>query len=279
MVRYAWAFNNKVLSENSQIMIRQGETVQFVLENTTMMAHPLHLHGHFFRVLNGQGDFSPLKHTVNVPAMQTVTIEFLANEEKDWFFHCHNLYHMKSGMTRVVSYEGSSVLDLDYLSNMYSDRHWFYFADVGVQSHFTGGELRAENTRNAVNIDYDWNYEGEYDVDVVYERSFNRFFELYAGGQFEREDKDEEPDNTAIMGARYLLPLLIVADLRLDHKGHGRLGFNSELQLTNRSSFEWDVNTDREFRLQLDYQVNKQFSLVGSRDDQYGWGAGIEMKF
>jgi len=85
MERYAWSFNNKVLSKSSQIMIRQGETVQFVLENKTMMAHPIHLHGHFFRVLNGQGDRSPLKHTVSVPGMQTVTIEFLANEEKDWF--------------------------------------------------------------------------------------------------------------------------------------------------------------------------------------------------
>ena len=277
MERYAWSFNNKVLSESSQIMIRQGETVQFVLENKTMMAHPIHLHGHFFRVLNGQGDRSPLKHTVSVPAMQTVTIEFLANEEKDWFFHCHNLYHMKSGMTRVVSYEASTQLDKDYLSNVYSDRHWYYFADTAVQSHFAGGELRAENTRNAVNVEYDWNYEGEYEIEAVYERSFNRFFELYVGGQFEREGDDV--DNIAVVGAHYLLPLLIEADFRLDSEGHGRLGLSSELQLTNRASFEWEVNTDREYRLQLDYEINKRVSLVGSRDDQYGWGGGIEVKF
>lgn len=279
MARYAWSFNNKVLSEDSQIMIRRGETVQFVLENTTMMSHPLHLHGHFFRVLNGQGDYSPLKHTVNVPAMKTVTIEFLANEEKDWFFHCHNLYHMKSGMARVVSYEGTSQLDLDVLSNIYSDRHWFYFADVEVQSRFTGGELRAENTRNAFNVEYDWDYEGEYDVEVTYDRNFNRFFELYAGGQFEREDEDDDVDNTAIVGVRYLLPLLIEVDLRVDNEGDGRLGLSSELQLSDRIAFEWDVNTDHEYRLQLDYEVNKRVSLVGSRDDQYGWGAGIKMKF
>ena len=277
MERYAWSFNNKVLSESSQIMIRQGETVQFVLENKTMMAHPIHLHGHFFRVLNGQGDHSPLKHTVSVPGMQTVTIEFLANEEKDWFFHCHNLYHMKSGMTRVVSYEASTQLDKDYLSNVYSDRHWYFFADTAVQSHFAGGELRAENTRNAVNVEYDWNYEGEYEIEAAYERSFNRFFELYVGGQFEREDDDV--DNIAVVGAQYLLPLLIEADFRLDSEGHGRLGLSSELQLTNRASFEWEVNTDREYRLQLDYEINKRVSLIGSRGDQYGWGAGIEVKF
>lgn len=277
MERYAWSFNNKVLSENSQIMISRGETVQFVLENTTMMAHPLHLHGHFFRVLNGQGDYSPLKHTVNVPALQTVTIEFLANEEKDWFFHCHNLYHMKSGMTRVVSYEATSELNQDYLSNMYSDRHWYYFADTAVQSHFAGGELRAENTRNAFNVDYDWNYDGEYEVEMTYERSFNRFFELYVGGEFENEDNDVE--NMAIVGMHYLLPLLIEADLRIDSDGDGRLAIGSELQLSNRASFEWDANTDDEYRLQLDYEINKTISLVGSRDDQYGWGLGIKAKF
>jgi len=110
---------------------------------------------------------------------------------------------MKSEMTRVVSYEETSELNQDYLSNMYSDRHWCYFADTAVQSHFAGGELRAENTRNAFNVDY----EGEYEVEVTYERSFNRFFGLYVGNQFEHEDDDVE--NKATVGMQYLLPLLI----------------------------------------------------------------------
>ena len=67
--------------------------------------HPMHLHGHFFRVINKNGEYSPLKHTVNVPPMQQVTIEFYGNEYGDWFFHCHVLYHMMSGMTRVFSYD------------------------------------------------------------------------------------------------------------------------------------------------------------------------------
>ena len=277
MERYAWSFDNKVLSESSQILIRRGETVQFVLENKTMMAHPIHLHGHFFRVLNGQGDYSPLKHTVSVPALQTVTIEFLANEEKDWFFHCHNLYHMKTGMARVVSYEQTSLLNQDMLSKMFSDQDWFYFADVAVQSHFLAGELRAENTRNAFNVESDWNYEGEYEVEATYERSFNRFFELYTGAQFEKED--DELENKAIAGAHYLLPLLIEADLRIDSEGDARLGLGSDIQLSDRLSFEWDANTDHEYRLQLDYEVNKAISWIGSRDDQYGWGLGVKAKF
>ena len=104
MERYVWWLNGKTLSEDTYIDIKQGHVIRFILQNATMMHHPMHLHGHFFRLLNGQGNFAPLKHTVDVSPMNSVTIEFLANEPGQWFFHCHNLYHMKSGMTRVIRY-------------------------------------------------------------------------------------------------------------------------------------------------------------------------------
>ena len=102
---YRWSFNNQPLSVADRILISRGERIRFVLKNETMMNHPMHLHGHFFRVITDEKDFSPIKHTVNVPSMETVVIEFDADEEKDWFFHCHNLYHMKAGMSRVVRYD------------------------------------------------------------------------------------------------------------------------------------------------------------------------------
>ncbi|MCK4837466.1 MAG: multicopper oxidase domain-containing protein, partial [Desulfobulbaceae bacterium] len=71
MERYVWFLNNKPLSETDHILIREGEVVRFIMINRTMMHHPMHLHGHFFRVLNGQGDHAPLKHTVNVAPMST----------------------------------------------------------------------------------------------------------------------------------------------------------------------------------------------------------------
>ena len=74
-----------------------------------MMNHPMHLHGPFFRVANRYGDYAPMKHTVDVPPFGKVVMEFEANEEKDWFFHCHVLYHLAAGMARVVSYEGSEM--------------------------------------------------------------------------------------------------------------------------------------------------------------------------
>ena len=108
MIRYVWSFDNKTLSQSDKIVIRKGENVRVILVNNTMMRHPLHLHGHFFRFLNEQGEYSPMKHTFDIGPMETVTIEFYANEEKDWFFHCHILYHMMAGMARVVSYENST---------------------------------------------------------------------------------------------------------------------------------------------------------------------------
>jgi CopA family copper-resistance protein len=103
MERYVWFLNNKAISESDSILIREGEVVRFIMINRTMMHHPMHLHGHFFRVVNGQGDYAPLKHTVDVAPMSTTVIEFDANEFGDWFFHCHLLYHMESGMARVCT--------------------------------------------------------------------------------------------------------------------------------------------------------------------------------
>jgi hypothetical protein len=91
MERYVWFLNNKPLSESDSIRIREGEVVRFIMVNRTMMHHPMHLHGHFFRVINSQGDYSPLKHTVNVAPMSTTVIEFYTDEVGDWFFHCHLL--------------------------------------------------------------------------------------------------------------------------------------------------------------------------------------------
>src|SRR5680860_1015880 len=105
MQRYIWSMNGVPLSEADNIKIKRGEVTRMTFNNLTMMHHPMHLHGHFFRVINKNGEYSPLKHTVNVPPMQQVTIEFEGNEYGDWFFHCHILYHMMSGMARIISYD------------------------------------------------------------------------------------------------------------------------------------------------------------------------------
>ncbi len=107
MERYRWSFNGKTTSEESLIPVAKGEILRLQLVNDTMMHHPIHLHGFFFRLLNQHGDRSPLKHTVDLPPMGRQTIEFQANATGDWMFHCHLLYHMMAGMGRIVSVRDS----------------------------------------------------------------------------------------------------------------------------------------------------------------------------
>lgn len=113
MWRYLWSINGKTLDEADVIPVKRGEKLRVVLANDTMMHHPMHLHGHFFRLLMPNGvpaEFAPLKHTVDVPPMSRRVIEFYANEERDWLFHCHLLYHHKAGMGRVFSYPAGDML-------------------------------------------------------------------------------------------------------------------------------------------------------------------------
>jgi CopA family copper-resistance protein len=93
MNRYVWSLDSKVVSEADKILIKKGENIRIILYNGSMMRHPMHLHGHDFRVLNGHGDNAPLKNIIDIMPMETDTLEFNANVDGDWFFHCHILYH------------------------------------------------------------------------------------------------------------------------------------------------------------------------------------------
>jgi FtsP/CotA-like multicopper oxidase with cupredoxin domain len=104
MTRYVWMINGQVYPKADPLVIGEGDRVQIELRNETSMWHPMHLHGHFFRVLQGAGERSPLKHTASVAPRETVRIEFTADNPGRWFFHCHNLYHLEAGMARVFEY-------------------------------------------------------------------------------------------------------------------------------------------------------------------------------
>jgi CopA family copper-resistance protein len=101
MERWTWGFDGKKFSEADPINIKLGERVRFALINDTMMEHPIHLHGFFFHVENGQ-DAMPSKHTINVKPGERVNVVFTADTPGYWAFHCHLLYHMEMGMFRTV---------------------------------------------------------------------------------------------------------------------------------------------------------------------------------
>ena len=106
MERYMWSFDGKKFTAVTDDPIRFGfdERVRVTLVNDTMMAHPIHLHGHFFELVNGADHMhQPLKHTVIVQPGGTATFDLTANEPGDWAFHCHLLYHMHAGMMQLVT--------------------------------------------------------------------------------------------------------------------------------------------------------------------------------
>ena len=104
MERFMWSFDGVKMSDTMEpFAFVEGERVRVTLVNDTMMAHPIHLHGHFFELVTGHGDHAPRKHTVIVQPGGTVTWDFTADAIGDWAFHCHLLYHMMAGMMRTVS--------------------------------------------------------------------------------------------------------------------------------------------------------------------------------
>jgi FtsP/CotA-like multicopper oxidase with cupredoxin domain len=104
MERFMWSMDGEKLSENPEpYRFARNERARLRLINDTMMTHPMHLHGHFFEIVNGQGAHQPLKHTVKVLPGGFVDLDFTADAPGDWAFHCHLLYHMHAGMMRVVT--------------------------------------------------------------------------------------------------------------------------------------------------------------------------------
>ncbi len=106
MERYMWSFDGKKFSAVTDDPIRFAfnERVRVKLVNDTMMAHPIHLHGHFFELVNdAPHGHQPLKHTLIVQPGGSAQFDLTANEPGDWAFHCHLIYHMHNGMFQVVT--------------------------------------------------------------------------------------------------------------------------------------------------------------------------------
>ena len=104
MERFMWSFDGRKFNEIvDPIRFARDERVRVTLVNDTMMQHPIHLHGHFFEVVNGHAGHHPMKHTVNVLPGSSITFDLTADNPGDWAFHCHLLYHMHSGMFNVVT--------------------------------------------------------------------------------------------------------------------------------------------------------------------------------
>ena len=281
MKRYIWSFNGKTLSEESTILVKKGEILRMHLINDTMMHHPIHLHGHFFRVLNGKGDHAPMKHTVDVHPMGTHSIEFEADQEKDWLFHCHILYHMDAGMARVIRYEGTSdspepKLDPKLINPV------TLMGEISTLSNMSEGMIKVMRGRDDFVLDGTGGYrnKNDYEVDLTWQHYFNPDVTSFIG--YRLTDIDHARDRV-IAGFYYRLPLLVKSSVTMDTEGDLRLGIEKDVRVFDRTSLyfdvEYDTNTDWEGGVGLEHMVSRDLSFVFQHHSIYGVGGGIVIRF
>ena len=107
---YVWGLNGKSSMHDTIFSVREGERIAVMMHNMTGMAHPMHLHGHYFKVVaigNSVID-GAIRDVVLVPPMETVTVVFDADNPGTWAFHCHHAYHMNSGMMGTIAYTSAA---------------------------------------------------------------------------------------------------------------------------------------------------------------------------
>lgn len=105
MERFIWFINGLPEYKAKPISIEPGKRYRIIFTNNSMMRHPMHIHGHWFILRKGQGAFDPLLHTIEVAPGETIVVDFDTDASGQWFFHCHHLYHMMTGMSHVFQYK------------------------------------------------------------------------------------------------------------------------------------------------------------------------------
>ena len=281
MQRYVWGFDGLSQREDPRLVVQAGDRVRLELSNQTMMHHPIHLHGHFFRVINGQGARSPLKHTVDVPPMGSVTIEFSATENQDWLFHCHNQYHMKSGMNRVVSYVDSSTFDTPMADAILPARRWYSRNSLRGQSNVLGIDALLMDERHSLMLEADSSlksHRDEMEVRASYSYQLTRFAAPFVSTEY-REHQGADNETRVFAGLRIMLPLFIGSEWGVDDAGDARLELGSGLQLTRRVSMDWRWNTDNEHRYGVAFNLTKRTALTIGNDSEFGAGLGVSYLF
>ena len=304
MNRYVWSLDNKVISESDKILIKKGEIVRMIIYNNSMMRHPMHLHGHDFRVVNGKGDYAPLKNTIDIMPMETDTIEFAATESGDWFFHCHILYHMMSGMGRVFSYENSPANPeipnpkLAQRKLYGEDRKFHLMAENDFATNGNDGMLMLGNTRWSIGTAWRLGYTDQhgYESETHIGRYIGKMQWLmpFVGfdWRYRKMGMNEVESNlfgqsstkdTRIVfsaGLNYTLPLLIVAQAEVFTDGNVRLQLErQDIPISKRLRMGLMWNTDKEYRTDLRYILTRNLSVRTHYDSDMGIGFGLNVNY
>ncbi|MGZ8557809.1 MAG: multicopper oxidase domain-containing protein, partial [Chitinophagaceae bacterium] len=304
MTRYVWTLDNKTVSESDKILIKKGENLRIIIFNNSMMRHPMHLHGHDFRVLNGQGGYAPMKNIIDIMPMERDTIEFAASEPGgDWFFHCHILYHMMSGMGRVFRYENSppnpDIPDPKLAQRVLfrDDRMIHAMGTLGLESNGSDGEFMLANTRYRISTEWRLGLKGHHgnESETYFGRYLGRmqWWFPFIGFDYHHNNRENGMEKNLfgqssnqnnrkafVAGIQYTLPMLVVAEARIDSKGKFRCQLMREdVPVTPRLRLNIMGNSDKEYMAGFRYIVTKYFSLSTHYDSDMGLGAGITITY
>lgn len=303
MNRYVWSMDNKVLSESDKIPVKKGEVLRITIYNNSMMRHPIHLHGFDFRVLNGQGDHAPMKNIIDVMPMETDTLEFLANVEGDWFFHCHILYHMMAGMNRVFAvddYKNPYLPNKEKAYNMLQREsnmpHFMIQNDFA--SNGNDGELMFMNSRWSLGSEWRLGYNNMhgYEVETHLGRYIGKmqWFMPFVGfdWRYRKMGMDEHEKNlfgqvnkkdnrsAVSLGVMYTLPMMINIQAEVYHDGIFRLTLMREdIPLGKRLRAGFMVNTDLEYMVDMRYIISRNFGVRIHYDSDMGFGGGLSINY
>lgn len=303
MNRYVWSMDNRILSETDKIRINKGEVVRMVIHNNSMMRHPMHIHGFDFRVLNGKGGYAPLKNVLDIMPMETDTVEFAANTEGDWFFHCHILYHMMSGMNRVISVgnEDNPLLPdkkraykmLQHESNMI-----YFTAQNDFATNGNDGEFMFQNARWSLGTEWRLGYNnthgyetethfGRYIGKMQWFMPFIGFDWRYRTSGIDGHEKNlfgqkNTKDHRGVFSAgfSYTLPMFIQFQSEIFTDGIVRIQLEREdIPLAKRLRGALMINTDKEYMVGTSYIFSKNFSARLHYDSDMGLGLGLNVRY
>ncbi|MBM18079.1 MAG: hypothetical protein CL947_03375 [Epsilonproteobacteria bacterium] len=110
-------------------------------------------------------------------------------------------------------------------------------------------------------------------------RNISRYVDIYVGANFDRGFYDDKTRKVGVASIEFILPLWITLDVRADTKAHVYAEFRSSMQLTNRLFFEWEVNTDKEYRTTFSYEFTKDILATITHDSEFHFGGGIRLRF
>jgi hypothetical protein len=194
---------------------------------------------------------------------------------------------MKSGMARVVHYEGFT-LDSQLAAvrpNLYKES-WYFWGQADILSNMTEGFLTASNTRNILTAEWEAGWQevddAEWEGTLTWSRYLNRFSTIFAGADLMGE-KDELDKTRCVLGFHYLLPLNVESRIWVDSDGGARINFDKEFELTPRlmlfGEAQYDTHDLWEGSAGLNYRVQKNFSLIALWHSDYDWGVGVKIPF